>query len=108
MEEKEIKTAAENTKEEQLEGVSGGSWKVPESTGKAAGLSLRKENGAPGEWGYLWNTGDYYWRGKKVDDFEAYAIVKFYVDHGREPWDIKEAVRHYKKTLKTVQVTNDD
>ena len=108
MEEKEVRTAEENVNENHLEGVAGGSWKVPEGVGKAVGLTLKKANGAPGEWGYLWNTGDYYWRGNKISDYEAYAITKYYEDLGREPSVLSEAVRHYEKALKRVQVTNDD
>lgn len=26
---------------------------------------MKKEDGSPGSFGYIWNTGDYYWKGKK-------------------------------------------
>ena len=65
---------------------------ITEDTGKEAGLSLRNPDGTPGEWGYLWNSGDYYWQGNKVTDNEAAAIVQFYKQFNRRPFTVREAV----------------
>ena len=37
---------------------------------------LKNVNG--GSWGYLYNSGDYYWKGQKVSMTEANAIVHFH------------------------------
>ena len=75
-----------------LENVSGGSWRITEENGRRAGLSLRKEDGSEGEWGYLWNSGDYYWCGRKVTDGEAEAIALFTALKGRQPNSVEEAL----------------
>ena len=41
---------------------------------------LKNVNG--GSWGYLYNSGDYYWKGQKVSMTEANAIVHFTNDRG--------------------------
>ena len=81
--------------EEDLNDVSGGSWNITEERGKRAGLSLRKEDGSAGSWGYLWNSGDYYWRGMKLTVHEAEAIDFFTYDTGRQPDSVSEAVQYY-------------
>ena len=83
--------------EEQIEQVSGGSWNITEANGKKAGLSLRYDDGTEGEWGYLWNSGDYYWRGQKLSIYEAEAIVTFTNHCGRQPDSVAMAVDYYER-----------
>ena len=71
-----------NIKEEDLKNVNGGSWFISEEDGKKAGLTLQSEDKTPGSWGYLYNSGDYYWKGQKVSMTEANAIVHFTNDRG--------------------------
>lgn len=87
---------SDKVKDEALQEVNGGSWYITEEDGRAAGLELRKIDGSPGSWGYLYNTGDYYWRGHYLELNEANAIVHFTKDYGRQPNSIKEAVDRYK------------
>ena len=82
--------------DKQLKDVDGGSWYITEEDGRAAGLELRNIDGTAGSWGYLWNSGDYYWRGKALDITEANAIVMFTKDMGRQPDSIEEATDKYK------------
>lgn len=79
------KYADEMLKDEQLDGVAGGSWFIGQEEGEAAGLYLLKSDGSPGEWGNLWNTGDYYFNGHKLNGKEATACVNFYKAYGRRP-----------------------
>ena len=87
---------SDKVKDEALNEVNGGSWFITEEDGKAAGLELRKLNGDEGSWGYLYNTGDYYWRGHYLTLEEANCIVHFTKDYHRQPNSIKEAVDLYK------------
>ena len=98
MEEKEIGTDDEKINDDNLTEISGGSWQLTEFKGKRAGITLRKADGSEGKWGNLWNTGDYYWHGKKLTNYQAYAIASYYDKFGREPSTVKEATEHYKKT----------
>ena len=66
--------------EEELDQVAGGSWLITEKEAKMAGLTLKKEDGSPGSFGYLWNTGDYYWNGEKI------SLIGF-VDTGNNLYD---------------------
>ena len=84
--------------DEQLDAVSGGSWNITEAEAAMAGLTLRNEDGTTGEFGYLWNSGDYYWNGQKVDPKQADAIVVFCKKYGRRPESVEEAVKAYRKT----------
>ena len=84
-------------KDEHLDAVSGGSWKITEAEAAMAGLTLRNEDGTAGEFGYLWNTGDYYWNGQKVDPTQAEAIVVFVKKNGYRPQTVEEAVNAYHK-----------
>ncbi|MBR0417670.1 MAG: hypothetical protein IJI66_00705 [Erysipelotrichaceae bacterium] len=52
---------------EDMKDVNGGSIWVSEDRAKAIGVELRNEDGTPGEFGYLWNSGDYYFNGQKLD-----------------------------------------
>ena len=81
----------------QLDAVSGGSWKITEAEAAMAGLTLRNEDGTAGEFGYLWNSGDYYWNGQKVDPNQAEAIVVFVKKNGYRPKTVEEAVNAHRK-----------
>lgn len=87
---------SDKVKDEALQEVNGGSWYITEEDGRAAGLELRNIDGSPGSWGYMYNSGDYYWRGHYLELSEANAIVHFTKDMGRQPNSIKEAVDKYK------------
>lgn len=91
-------TDKENKKlnDEQLKEADGGSWYITEEDGRAAGLELKNLDGSPGSWGYLYNSGDYYWKGHYLEITEANAIVMFTKDMGRQPNSIKEATDKYK------------
>ena len=81
--------------DEKIQNVNGGSWYITEKDGKNAGLELRKENGDPGSWGYLYNEGDYYWKGKKITQGEANCLVHYYNDYHSQPETLEEAVERY-------------
>ncbi len=82
--------------DQQLKEADGGSWYITEEDGKAAGLELKNLDGTAGSWGYVFNSGDYYWKGHYLDIDEANAIVHFTKDMGRQPETIKEATDKYK------------
>ena len=98
MEEKNTELRKEKLSDSSLSDVSGGSIRIGEDLGKKSGLYLINSDGTPGEWGYLWNSGDYYWRGNKLTNDEAYAITQFYECFGKQPKNVKEAVQFYKKS----------
>ena len=83
-----------NIKEEDLKNVNGGSWFISEEDGKKAGFTLQNEDKTPGSWGYLYNSGDYYWKGQKVSMTEANAIVHFTNDRGYQPDTLEEALKY--------------
>lgn len=72
--------------------VNGGSWVISEKEGKAAGLTLVNDDGSPGSWGTLWNTGNYYFQGQELAQYEASAVVRFYNNKGRPPKNLEEAL----------------
>ncbi|MBR1645918.1 MAG: hypothetical protein IJ685_03975 [Selenomonadaceae bacterium] len=84
------KFADEMLRDEELDGVAGGSIRVPEELAKKAGLTLVNEDGSPGKWGNLWNTGDYYWRGNKISDEDAHNIIHFIRSKDKVPNSIEE------------------
>jgi hypothetical protein len=59
-------------------------WHITEKEAAGAGLALRKDDGSPGEWGHLWNTGQYVFQGKVVTLAEARALLKF-SEHNKCP-----------------------
>ena len=85
-----------NIKDETLSEVSGGSWFITEEDGRNAGLELRREDGTAGSWGYLYNEGDYYWRGRKLTVTEANALVHYYADYRKQPDSLEDAVNLYR------------
>lgn len=68
---------------EQIGEVNGGSMFHTEDRMKELGIELRNEDGTPGEFGYLWNTGDYYYNGEKIDDTDIARLGDFYDMNGR-------------------------
>ena len=82
--------------EKELNETEGGSWFITEEDGKAAGLELKNIDGTEGSWGYLYNSGDYYWKGHALTETEANAIVMFTKDTGKQPKSITEATEKYK------------
>ncbi|MBE8949027.1 MAG: hypothetical protein SR3Q1_00280 [Quinella sp. 3Q1] len=95
MAEKE-KFADEMLIDDELEQVAGGSFRVSEDNAKKAGIYLLKEDGTPGEWGNLWNTGDYYFGEEKITQSAARCIVTFYNSKGRRSYNSTEAVNYCK------------
>ena len=85
----------EKLTDDELELIAGGSIKVREEPAKKAGIYLLKSDGTPGEWGNLWNNGDYYWRGEKIEYYQANRIIEFYKKHGRQPYNLKESEDYY-------------
>ena len=88
---KKINVELEKLTDEELDKVAGDSWLITEKEAKMAGLTLKKEDGSPGSFGYLWNTGDYYWKGKKISLTDAYDVTYFVKWNGRQPRSIEEA-----------------
>ena len=89
--------------QEELEQASGGSIFYIESVIRGAGIDLLKEDGTPGEFGYLWNTGDYYFQGQKIDSKDIKALVQFRKNHGapapslKAAWDSYKSVSHQRR-----------
>ena len=83
-----------NNKE--LNDVNGGSWLVTEERAAALGITLRNEDGTPGEFGYLWNTGDYYLGDRKLDSNEVARLTDFYDAHGYAAKSVEEAFEWFR------------
>ena len=79
-------------KPEDLEKVAGGSIKHREKHIREAGIDLIKKDGTPGEFGYLWNTGDYYFQGKKLNDEEISVLLRYSWRHGQPAPSLKFAI----------------
>ena len=75
---------------ENLENVSGGSMWIREEKAKACGIELLNEDGTPGEWGYLYNTGDYYLNGRKLTQYETARLLDFYEVNGYPAKSVEE------------------
>ena len=78
-------------KKEELEQASGGSIFNIESVIRGAGIDLLKEDGTPGEFGYIWNTGDYYFQGEKIDSLDIKALTQYKKNHGSPAPSLKAA-----------------
>jgi len=89
----EIKKGLE---QEELEQASGGSIFNIESVIRGAGIDLLREDGTPGEFGYIWNTGDYYFQGKKIDSKDIKALTQYKQNHGEPAPSLKAAWDSYK------------
>ena len=83
---------------EELEEASGGSIFNRESSIRGAGIELWEEYGkTPGSFGNLWNSGDYYFKGQKIDLGDV-NILEFYHDGtGEVAPSLKEAEKYFKK-----------
>ena len=92
---KKINVELEKLTDEELDQVAGGSWFITEEQAKKSGLTLKKEDGSPGSFGYLWNTGDYYWNGKKLSLTDAGVVLNFVRRNGKQPSSIDEARKYY-------------
>ena len=92
---KKINTELEKLTDDELDQVAGGSWYIKEKDAKLAGITLKKEDGSPGSFGYLWNTGDYYWNGEKLSPSDAYDVIYFTEYNGRQPSSIEEAKKYF-------------
>ncbi len=88
---KKINDDLEKLSDEELEQVAGGSMRVTEENAKIAGVKLLKEDGSPGSFGVFWNTGDYYWRGQKIDADNVNDIAHFVKKNGYQPKNTEEA-----------------
>jgi len=88
---KKINEELEKMSDEELEQVAGGSLQLSEEDAKKAGLTLKKEDGSPASFGVFWNTGDYYWRGQKISNQDAWNIDYFTRYKGYQPDSIKQA-----------------
>jgi hypothetical protein len=86
-------------KKEELEQASGGSIFYIESVIRGAGIDLLKEDGTPGEFGYIWNTGDYYFQGKKIDSLDIKALTQYKENHGTPAPSLKAAWDSYKRDV---------
>jgi hypothetical protein len=84
-------------KPEELEKVAGGSIERPEKHIREAGIDLIKEDGTPGEFGYLWNTGDYYFQGKKLNDKEIDVLIDYGLLHNHPAPSLKVAIEVMKE-----------
>ena len=88
---KKINAELEKLSDDELEQVAGGSLQLTEEDAKKAGLTLKKEDGSPGSFGVFWNTGDYYWRGQKISNQDAWNIDYFTRKKGYQPDNIRQA-----------------
>ena len=76
---------------DELDAVSGGNiFTMSENEAKRAGIKLIKEDGTPGEFHWYYNTGDYYFDGKKIDYETARDIYNVTVTHICGPWQIRD------------------
>ena len=94
---KKINENLELLSDDELEQVAGGSIRVTEENAKIAGVKLLKEDGSPGSFGVFWNTGDYYWRGQKISNQDAWNIDYFTRKKGYQPDNIRQANK-FRKT----------
>ena len=85
--------------QEELEQASGGSIFNIESVIRGAGIDLLMEDGTPGEFGYIWNTGDYYFQGKKIDSLDIKALTQYKENHGTPAPSLKAAWDSYKRDV---------
>lgn len=91
------KFASEIMSEEELKEVNGGSFKVTENEAKEAGLTLINDDGTDGSFGFLWNTGNYHCRGKRISNDDAYHIVFYVKKNNCQPESLEEANKYYKE-----------
>ena len=94
---KKIPEVNPEVKPEDLDKVVGGSIERPEKQIRAAGIDLIKEDGTPGEFGYLWNTGDYYFQGKKLNDEEIDVLIDYGLLHNHPAPSLEVAIEVMKE-----------
>ena len=83
---------------DELDAVSGGNiFTMNEDEAKRAGIELIKEDGTPGEFHWYYNTGDYYFDGKKIDYETARDIYNMTIKHINGPWKFRD-YEHYLNT----------
>ena len=76
---------------DELDAVSGGNiFTMTENEAKRAGIELIKEDGTPGEFHWYYNTGDYYFDGKKIDYETARDIYNMTIKHINGPWKFRD------------------
>ena len=77
--------------------VAGGSIFHKEDDVTAAGIELWEVYGEKrGEFGYIYNTGDYYFKGRKLESSEVAALEHYTKKKGVVAPSVEEAVRVYK------------
>lgn len=92
---------------EELEKASGGSIFNRESSILNAGIELWKEYGkVRGEFGNLWNSGDYYFKGKLVDQDQIDALEYYRDKNNAVAPSVDVAVtfynRHHKQSKRKI------
>ena len=77
--------------------VAGGSIFHKEDDVTAAGIELWEVYGEKrGEFGYIYNTGDYYFKGRKLESSEATALEHYTKKKGVVAPSVEEAVHWYR------------
>ena len=85
-----------------MEEVTGGSFVHTEASIREAGIDLLLDDGkTPGEFGYLWNTGDYYFKGKKLKDDDIRALQKYQDHYGQIAPSLDAAWDYYNTIMLT-------
>ena len=98
MQTNEMKHHEINTNE--MENVSGGSIFNREASIREAGIELLKEDGTPGSFGNLWNTGDYYFKKKKIGQGDINVLEKYREVHGEVAPSLKAAHAEFDRKKK--------
>ncbi len=85
-----------------MEQASGGSLFNREDSIRNAGIELWKEYGkVPGEFGNIWNTGDYYFNGQKIGQGDVNVLEKYYDKYHEVAPSLEEARAKCGKKKKT-------
>jgi hypothetical protein len=79
--------------QEVMNTADGFQWHITEKEAARAGLALRKDDGSPGEWGHLWNTGRYVFQGRVVTLAEVRALLRFSEQNKRPARNLDEAMK---------------
>lgn len=80
-----------NLSPEELDNVSGGSIAYPEEKVKKAGVYLQYEDGTPGSFGYLWNSGNYYFKGREISETDLELLIYYSEKYGFPAPSVQEA-----------------
>lgn len=80
---------------EELKDVSGGSLRYTERLLRQAGIYMQHEDGTPGSFGILWNSGDYYFQGKKLTEEEIDKLIYYGCVHGCPAASLQDAIEDY-------------